>query len=612
VFVPMRGEDSDELHPDMSGIANVGRGRWVVDGGVLLNTPLRLVLDDIGAAPADVQVRRLLLFVVPDPWQPDTDGSSVDARDKPPTLRETLAAVAVAPFQQTVADDLTAWRAHNVQAVARRDARTDMLEALHLERLPRLATDLFDAYLAIRRRRAVDFVAQRATAQSPETMARELLTLISPPNVVDGTTLPNAPDDADPDADWRWGLATLERLADTVLDLLKRVIWVLPTAAQPIAGQPTTRDDVVCLRAMAHDARQALAAARLQDEDYWRRRRGQSVEQLAAAAQEWNPVLAELVGWQPGQLWRPNTVAERPRRDGVVAPASSVRSAGAQVALELIDIGAQAARLVGPYLPGAEQTQLGGRRLNLLQEVFAGVDLTTRDGQRDALHRLLALEVCSVCLLEGPPSGGPEDVVELVQVSASVKHPYTQQQAQQRVAGLRLGHFAAFLKQSWRVNDWLWGRLDGSNRLITALLDPQRLHRLVVLDPRGREVAIAVMVQALGLDPASSAAAALTAAMRGTVAPEREHLRPVIDHLVEEHARAVVLDLEDELERAVRHDRAEGGNPTSRGERWLAAKRGEPGPDRGLLDGVGTRQHDAEPPTVVAPAPARRQPGGVA
>ena len=39
-----------------------------------------------------------------------------------------------------------------------------------------------------------------------------------------------------------------------------------------------------------------------------------------------------------------------------------------------------------------------------------------------------------------------------------------------KVAGVQLGHFGSFLKAAWRANDWMWGRLDGSQHIIEALL----------------------------------------------------------------------------------------------------------------------------------------------
>jgi patatin-related protein len=50
-----------------------------------------------------------------------------------------------------------------------------------------------------------------------------------------------------------------------------------------------------------------------------------------------------------------------------------------------------------------------------------------------------------------------------------------------KLAGTALGHFGAFLDPLWRKNDILWGRLDGAERIITALLpdDPELARSLI-------------------------------------------------------------------------------------------------------------------------------------
>jgi predicted acylesterase/phospholipase RssA len=40
-----------------------------------------------------------------------------------------------------------------------------------------------------------------------------------------------------------------------------------------------------------------------------------------------------------------------------------------------------------------------------------------------------------------------------------------------KLAGMNLKHFSGFLKRSWRANDWLWGRLDGVDHAMRALLE---------------------------------------------------------------------------------------------------------------------------------------------
>ena len=55
----------------------------------------------------------------------------------------------------------------------------------------------------------------------------------------------------------------------------------------------------------------------------------------------------------------------------------------------------------------------------------------------------------------------PEDAKQLIDERATGCH---------KLAGSALGHFGAFLQREWRQNDILWGRLDGAERIISALL----------------------------------------------------------------------------------------------------------------------------------------------
>ncbi len=47
-----------------------------------------------------------------------------------------------------------------------------------------------------------------------------------------------------------------------------------------------------------------------------------------------------------------------------------------------------------------------------------------------------------------------------------------------KLAGPELARLGAFLKPSWRANDWMWGRMDAAHRLVLLLLDPARLAQL--------------------------------------------------------------------------------------------------------------------------------------
>ncbi|CAB3745675.1 patatin-like protein [Paraburkholderia humisilvae] len=94
-----------------------------------------------------------------------------------------------------------------------------------------------------------------------------------------------------------------------------------------------------------------------------------------------------------------------------------------------------------------------------------------------AVFRLLQLEVIEYSLNDRDELAD-DTLVEFVQISGDSKSPLSTSDyadAKRKLLGLQVAHFAAFYKQSWRANDWTFGRLDGSERLIKILLNPERL-----------------------------------------------------------------------------------------------------------------------------------------
>lgn len=91
------------------------------------------------------------------------------------------------------------------------------------------------------------------------------------------------------------------------------------------------------------------------------------------------------------------------------------------------------------------------------------------------LQRLINTEVVSnafgVDRVAAPP------LFEFLHMSAGVRNSlgHPESSPEQKLAGMKLGHFAGFLKRSWRANDWLWGRLDGIEYLVAAVLDIRHL-----------------------------------------------------------------------------------------------------------------------------------------
>jgi hypothetical protein len=114
----------------------------------------------------------------------------------------------------------------------------------------------------------------------------------------------------------------------------------------------------------------------------------------------------------------------------------------------------------------------------LLEPLVRGPDGGAPPGDSDGrvVRRLIALDV--VQRASGADISGIEQAVELLLMSGDVDNSFGgPSRAEDKLAGLQLDHFGAFYKQSWRANDWMWGRLDGADRLVRMLIDPGAIAR---------------------------------------------------------------------------------------------------------------------------------------
>jgi patatin-related protein len=66
----------------------------------------------------------------------------------------------------------------------------------------------------------------------------------------------------------------------------------------------------------------------------------------------------------------------------------------------------------------------------------------------------------------------PVDVVRVSPVDAPSLVNESASDSAHKLAGTAVGHFGGFLEREWRANDLLWGRLDGAERILAALLPP--------------------------------------------------------------------------------------------------------------------------------------------
>ncbi|CAN7595402.1 patatin-like protein [Caballeronia sp. LjRoot29] len=150
----------------------------------------------------------------------------------------------------------------------------------------------------------------------------------------------------------------------------------------------------------------------------------------------------------------------------------------------------------------AAVSTLKDQKLNDIDSAsHAGVDAligflcapTKTGGQNTAttvVHRLLQIEVINFALNDRSDLED-DSLIELVQISGNGRSPLGgMEAARDKLLGLQLAHFAAFYKKSWRANDWLYGRFDGSERLVKILLSPERLWRVYRNNKKGAKEAI--------------------------------------------------------------------------------------------------------------------------
>lgn len=474
------------------GMASFEPPMFAVDGGVLLNKPIRPALEAVYQQPASAQVRRLLVYVVPHPGatrrQTAPPPVTPPRLSDPPKAQEVLLGVLTRlRSTDSVSRELEEIRAHNDATRLRRRTRDRLATALVSTTSNGLAEAAWPAYVEIRVEQSVRTIAALIAAGLPggaqaadssgrsktrlawseEEIATALRRVTRARKLNGGSPLPFVPAGPFPEAvqrtgaEWDWGQTTVRRLGDMAIDILKRAMWLAPLT-------PDMRDHrtaIAAARKLVHDTLKEVAADRGMLDRDWRARganapevppggRGRDGDLTTAAT-------AILDRWITDEL--ENWDASGPGRDRVRLYDQVQQLA--RTLQECRDALRSVARNPNERLDPSksERQQLAALANHLLAQQGPS------DGGRTdhaVIQRMLELDVVQLAF-----SGATTDVeqeVELVQVSSSTPDLLT---------GIQEHHFGAFYRRSWRVNDWLRGRLDGAEQLVTALLDPERLRQ---------------------------------------------------------------------------------------------------------------------------------------
>lgn len=497
-----------DLRPDMGEVASWANpkrdgSRFAIDGGVLVNTPTKAVLEAVSRMPAAGPVRRVVLLVFPHASGEEEDHA--DLRVASPPLTRTFARILAAQSSQGSRTHVEEVERHNVRAAARRSSRMDLLRTLAEGEPPQALIDavaqLDPHYRRLRARRAARDLAQRVpgSAEWPYERIRAAAEAAqlqwrqehrgSLPYVPDILPPAGVGSIADPGSGWDWGISTAERLADCVLDLLKRLVWVVSAdVAETIARQ---REDLHRLRGALRDWRfnvddlwitDQVLAALAPDHDYWTLR-------LAAYRYATQPPRSEGIPTEVPNRLKPVWAAATKRLGAPTEVGEGIRAnvvAIATIAHQATEVlkAPETLEAVRPDDP------LGRQDLGPWWSLLCAAPTTAEMGQglsgwQLVLSRLLGLDVLTSALGEEAETGA-ELPVELVQVSLQTPNAFAQYSVtpDDKGAGMAINRFSGFLKQSWRLNDWTWGRVDAATMLCRVILDPHRLRRVAVLENR--------------------------------------------------------------------------------------------------------------------------------
>jgi len=488
---------------DMRGIATFPSSRYVLDGGILDNKPLESAIEAIFAQHTDRDVRRVLCYVVPDPGETAADIPDSD-RLEPSLGRVALASLVSLPRVESISEQLRAIVDHNRQVRRKRETRMTLLRSLGAGGMLAVAGEIFPYCRERRRQSSAEYVVDAVAAGVAESTAggvalgrrrRAWLT----GKLTEAVDFPWVPPElpaldgapASASGPWPWGAYTVENLAETMQDFLGRTSRLMP---------PDVEEARSLLRHGLRELRRAAAlivadtlAVRAWDKAFWRERgielgallygagrtaRHENVEAWAAEA---------VVRWKEHRpaLRHGAALARLAARDAAPA-AEPLRGALAFLADAIAGVLSGAVPIARAVAEAARSSSRFEERsaaadLEAFCEYLAGPPSAGLPGEAPApgavLSRLLLLEVvlCSVDCHRHVR----DQFVELVQVSGETRSPFEGPSGtDSRLAGLQLAHFGAFYKKSWRANDWMFGRLDGADRLVRLLLNPSRLARL--------------------------------------------------------------------------------------------------------------------------------------
>lgn len=446
---------------------------WFVDGGVLDNFPFASAVDAITARPASREVDRRLLFIDPNPLPLTDDGATVGGTPAAPSwVSAALNSLSTIPRAEPVIDDL--------RRIVERNAT--------VLRIREIIETSFDGVTDTLRRQAADALGWPDMEAWPDS-----------PSLDDiqhwrGTLQRAAADDA--------GLSYATYLRLRIAAVLDRygghvvgIVGLAPSSAEAALIHTVLRrraDDLGLLAttaAMRAAQQEYLASLDLSFHE-------RSLRFLIAAFSWWYrdqgkpgvPPRTDLDALKRhvyDHIARLHDVIDRLGDDPSLA--AVLRDVFAAPAMQEV-LGTRDEQLIKDFVAArADALDEAQRRVgeavaaavgDMEHELYAALAATVADwsprARRDLLVRYLGFPYWDILVY---PVQTLSDVGELDHVEVSRVSPLDavllspEGSPREPLSGAALHHFGAFFTSAGREKDYLWGRLDAAERLVTLLFD---------------------------------------------------------------------------------------------------------------------------------------------
>jgi predicted acylesterase/phospholipase RssA len=440
---------------------------WTIDGGLLDNAPIRAAIELIPTRAAIRQVKRYLVYVNPEPHESLEPGAAEvgtnadgETPSDEPQLPNVVGYVVNLPRKTPFVDQLEAIEDAVQKSSLISDGTLPLLNA-PIDVVAETAEASLQPYASRRRLKSLrDLLGDSAAAaQAYEALQDAKVDLPWIPRKIE----------FDEPIRWDWGLSTAIRFCHLLLDLIRL----------GIAGQNKQRRAAFLAARVGIDQQlaqlQAAYAAALDNRELKR--------QLQSPELPLRP--AERVAELQGLAGDDQAVALSTVRASIRVFADLLKALDGELTLRYpahgedeeveIDVGAALLGIGWEKDAAFRAFQRTGK------EEAGGAELT--GPERHCLRRALSIEVIRRAFSAEEPVDSAQELsfVQLTPDAASpifsfkpFSNPYPAS-AESKLAGIRLGHFAGFLKRSWRANDFMWGRLDAAARMVDVLVDPQRV-----------------------------------------------------------------------------------------------------------------------------------------